>query len=1024
MRMTNRLSKWSRRSSQVVCLLAACGLMYACKDEFTLDDEKPSWLNSSIYESLQNRGNFKTYLRLLSDKDVNSANARPLSEVLSRTGSKTVFVANDEAWQKFFEHNATLPEANPWHSATSYENLSQAQKKLLIHTSMLNNSIVMENLASSEASGSNSPVRGEYMRRYTDVVVTDSITYVPSNQLPVSYSPVDKDYWWRFREENGGKGLYMVTDNTPSMMLHFTSEHLTKNTVTDEDFAIFMGQERVTSDVHIYGSKLVEKDGVCENGYVNVTDAPLCPVASMAEVIRTNGKTNIFSHMLDRYSAPFYDKTLSESYHDLHQEFEDSIFIKRYVSDNGYGHRKWAYEPGPLGTTDKYMPYKDDTSKDIIPSLKFDPAWNGLYDEVRVEKDMASMFIPSDEALWKYFTQGGGLQLIETYGDPNMVYESVDDLYKNIDNIPLGTLQSLINIIMIRSFVGSVPSKMTKLRDDAQEQLFYAEDIEKIDTCLLASNGAVYIMSDIYGPADYTSVTSPAYISKTNNIIKWAIYDQTYMGLNYYAYLKAMQSEFTFFLPSDSALLYYYDPTSMKSRTPRVMQLSYKNKTFPIEARNYNYYGLYNSTADNPAGTIGRAITGQGGTVQQGEITNRLKDILESHTIVHDGTNPIDGEDEYFLSKNGNAIKVVRDENGHVIKAMGGFQLENQRQHINTEIVGVTECDVTKPFEGLKNGQTYVMDSPLVPTFRSVYSILTNDDDQNRWDEEAWANNPYAEFYYLCQADAYDDIIKGCGLVDERWSSSEQKSAMKKFHVFVNDNGPDYNVQFFNNYRYTIFVPTNDAVRAAIAAGLPTWEQIEEDYKAHRKKEWDPETNDWKQSPDSRPDSIVYEYTDSLETTEDSLRIATKITYLTNFIRYHFADNSVFADKSPLADNEMVTSSFDSELGLFCKIHVDRIANGDETVLRVCDDQTYKVNPNQKMETVGEKNVIARDIACSKRPVGVVMTGISLDASSAAVIHQIDGVLNHTALVNGRYDSTWATPQAAKKYLKRYGTIK
>ena len=81
MRMTNRLSKWSRHSSRLVCLLAACGLMYACKDEFTLDDEKPSWLNSSIYESLQERGNFKTYLRLLSDKDVNPANARPLSEV-------------------------------------------------------------------------------------------------------------------------------------------------------------------------------------------------------------------------------------------------------------------------------------------------------------------------------------------------------------------------------------------------------------------------------------------------------------------------------------------------------------------------------------------------------------------------------------------------------------------------------------------------------------------------------------------------------------------------------------------------------------------------------------------------------------------------------------------------------------------------------------------------------------------------------------------------------------------------------
>ena len=180
MRMTNRLSKWSRYSSRVVCLLAACGLMYACKDEFILDDEKPSWLNSSIYESLEQKGNFRTYLKLLADKDVNPEGVRPLTDVLSRTGSKTVFVANDSAWDAFFAANAHLPEANPWHYATSYENLSQAQKKLLIHTSMLNNAIVMENLASSQSDGTSSPTRGEYMRRYTDVEATDSITFLES----------------------------------------------------------------------------------------------------------------------------------------------------------------------------------------------------------------------------------------------------------------------------------------------------------------------------------------------------------------------------------------------------------------------------------------------------------------------------------------------------------------------------------------------------------------------------------------------------------------------------------------------------------------------------------------------------------------------------------------------------------------------------------------------------------------------------------------------------------------------------
>ena len=1021
MRMRDRFSKWSRYTSRMACLLAACGLMNACKDDFLLDDEKPEWLNSSVYESLEQRGNFKTYLKLLSDKDVNPENVRPLSDVLSRTGSKTVFVANDSAWAEFFKHNAELPERNPWHYATSYENLSKAQKKLLIHTSMLNNAIVMENLASSEGSGQTAPIRGEYMRRYTDVEATDTVSYVSSAEVPYSYNPTDKDFWWRFREENGGNGLYMVNDSSLTMMLHFTSEHMTKNSVTDEDFKIFMGRERVTSDVHIYDAILKEKDGVCENGYVNVTEKPLCPLANMAEVIRTNGKTNIFSHMLDRYSAPYYCNDITRAYKTLHPEFKDSIFTKRYYSDLSFNHR-------PNSTQPDGNPYTGDEGGEV--SLKFDPGWNGYYDEVDVEKDMAAMFVPSDEALWTYFTEGGGLQLVETY-DPNYTpgqqYKDFDELYKSIDYVPLSTLKALINVIMLRSFVGSVPSKMTKLRDDAQEQLFYAEDIEKIDTCLLASNGAVYIMSDIYGPADYTSVTSPAYISKTNLVMKWAIYNgsvsgQTdYMGLNYYAYLKAMQSEFTFFLPSDNALQYYYDPTSFESTQKRLIQFAYKNQSFPITTACVTY--------TPETGEIGRKFTGAGASLQQAEVTNRLKDMLESHTIVHDGTNPINGEDEYFLTKNGAGMKVIRDENGHIVQVKGGFQLENERAGIShPENPGVDVCNVTKPFESLKNGQTFILDAPIIPTYRSVYSILTQDEGWvGKSDEAEWeAEDPYAKFYELCETN--EDIIKACGLVDTKnLSTTEQNSAMKKYRIFINDNGLDQNIQFFNNYRYTIFVPTNEAIEEAIANGLPTWEEIIEDYETVfevNKNEKDSLENEFDKSDYvmNEADSLRHEELIKI-LGEDSLRLQAKITYLTNFVRYHFADNSVFADKSELEENEMVTSSYDSDLGLFCKIHVDRVKEGGETVLRVRDD-----NSGIKYPTVGEKNVLARDISCSSSPVNTPMSTsskkITLDASSAAVIHSINGVLNHTELVDGRHDSTWATPASAKKYLKRYGTIK
>lgn len=1096
--MTNRLSKWSRHSTRMACLLAACGLMYACTDEFILDDEKPSWLNSSIYERLELEGNYKTYLKLLADKDVNREGERPLTDVLGRTGSKTVFVANDSAWDAFFAANAKLPESNPWHYATSYENLSQSQKKLLVHTSMLNNAIVMENLASSETSNNSSPVRGEYMRRYTDVLVTDSITYLSSKDLPQSYNyyydgGTDKDYWERFREIRGGKGIWLANDSTVPMMLHFTAEHMSRNNFKEkgpDDFEKIMGYPRSTSDVHIYDALLKQKDAVCENGYVNVTGKPLCPLPNMAEIIRTNGKTNIFSHILDRFSAPFYCEAITQAYKDIRPGFSDSIFIKRYFSENnystkgGYTSSPPLFEPGDnpaIKLYQVYDPYKTTEKPDMPGGLLFDPGWNGYYDEVDVRKDMAAIFVPNDAEMWHYFTKGGGQRLLKVHYAKEGTPEAFDwvppaegdteELFRQIDCIPLGTINSLINNFMQRSFVNSIPSKWGKLTDDAQEPLFEDVDVARemdLDTCLLASNGAIYVMNRTCVPADYRSITTPAFISNISKIMKSAIYagyegNPDYMSLNYYAYLKAMQSRFTFLLPTDNALRYYYDPASMKSRTPRVVEFSFIGGSFPVKVKLYKYNSPYSGSTE--VGTIGNALPGTT-KVENDEIKNRLKDILESHTIVHDGTNPMahmstnkklptqeyygipttDPLPDYYLSKNGNPVKAIRDTEDNIIGFKGGFQIENERMGIVGTAPGITDCGITEPNEA-DNGYTFVIDAPLVPTYRSVYSIFTNDFDQVKNNIPGVGGETiYSEFYNLCTADAYDNEIIGCGLVDERvlTTQKQRESALKKFRIFIDDKGLDFNVQFFNNYRYTIFVPTNAAVQSAIAAGLPTWEEIYEDYHSHCKPEMvespvvdekgnpvlDEDNNpkyEWIVKTDNDGEIV---YTDSLCTTADSVRIAAKITYLTNFVRYHFADNSVFADRTELAPNEMVTSSYDKEIELFCKIHVDRINNGHGADLRVCDDVSWKKNGNSMagaFTTIAEidgkdvRNILARDLSCSKAPTGTSMQGITINSSSAAVIHSIDGYLNHVALdADNRHDGTWKNIQSARKYLQRY----
>ncbi len=305
----------------------------------------------------------------------------------------------------------------------------------------------------------------------------------------------------------------------------------------------------------------------------------------------------------------------------------------------------------------------------------------------------------------------------------------------------------------------------------------------------------------------------------------------------------------------------------------------------------------------------------------------------------------------------------------------GGFQMENETAGLWNVNPGVTLNNVTDE-HNLSNGTTYVLDSPIIPSARSVYKVLTDDEDT------------YGEFYNLFAVD--EEIIKACGLVDvQNLTKSKQTSEMKKYYFFVDDNGPDYNVQFYNNYRYTVLAPTNAAVEAAIAAGLPSWESITEDYEECEKDE----------------DNV-------LVNGEDSLRLQTKIVYLTNFLRNHFLDNSVFVDKSTIEATEYVSASYNSEKGLFCKINVRRSGG----VLESKDD-----NDGECLTASGKVNVMPRDVSCSSSPkTASTMNGITIDATSFSVIHQIPGVMNHTELVGGRYDSTWSTAAKCKNYLSKF----
>lgn len=1044
MLMRNRLSNGSKHVAFAACMLALGANFSACTDDYVLDEQKPTWLNSSIYETLESNGGYTKFLTLIADPDVNSGDSEgsSLVEILSRTGSKTVFVADDKAWDSFFAGNAKLPKSNPWHGAQSYDKLTKSQKKLLLHTTMLNNAIVMENLASSSGS---TPVRGQYMRRLTDVELADSVEYIAVTDLPKSYWSIDRqanfdpatdvpevDQWSRVRDKENTEKQYdsiFIADTDEPLMVHFTNEFMTKNRITDEDFRIFMGRPRITTDVHINDAHLDSADITCQNGYVNMTEKPLVPLPSMAKVIHTNGRTKIYSHMLDRFSVPIqligYNQVMAQLYPGKF-DITDTLYIKEYYSDRSLGSTRSSNVP--RRTNHLGVAFADNKA-----SLRYDPGWNTYYrQDTDPWEDMGAMFVPNDQQMLAYFNEGGGKNLLTEYTlNPVGRYtlDNLEALYQDIDQIPLDKVARILNQGMFESFVGVVPSKMESQREEVTlEPIFLNADTKlvseggNIDTVMMASNGAVYIMNNVYVPSDFNCVATPAFIRSTNSIMYWAIYSDDflpegvtrYMGLNYFAYLKAMQSRFTFFLPNDEAMSYYYDPMSFTCKNPRVMRFIYTSGNFPFATGSYRGRRTI-ANYDIETGTIKGDMLSQ--SLTTAEIVNRLRMMLEHQTIVHqNGINAINTEeDEYYLSKNGMGIKVTRGTNEagqpRVIRAQGGFQLENEREGLTQgDNPGILYCNVVENGE-YKNGWTFTLDAPLIPAARSVFSVLSQikRGQKGLASEFVEEGNEYYKFFTLCEG-ADEELIKKSGVVDESLydiSKPEDKKklerAIDKYRTFVDNNAVDQNVQFFNNYRYTVFVPNNDAIEKAIQNGLPTWESIQEDY-----------------------DECDKDDDGNLTNTADSLRLQHKIIYLTNFIRTHFADNTVFADKSELTGTgglpvEMTTSSYDQEKGLFVKTFVQRVKTGGETVLQVRDNFSDDTQWREASNDEKYKNIMTCDRENSKTVKDASsLNGTTTSASSYAVVHLIDGVLNHEQLdADGQYPS-FTNAKESRAYIKRF----
>ena len=718
-----------------IALLVGGFVLSSCQ-KYDLDEKAPEGWGNSIYSWLDEQGNFTNTVRMINDLSY--------QEVLGKTGSKTLFVADDAAYERFFNNNS-------W-GVKRYENLSLAQKKMLLFGNMIDNSIQLNSLSTIQGK----PLKeGQAMRRFSALSEYDTIPVLKTQDMP------DNKYWKRHRES--GRDMVCMEDGSAVPMLLFLEAQLSNNRITNDDYNFLFNHmtDRQAGDASVNGINVVEDNIRCANGFIHRTGEVVTPLPNMAELIAKKPQVSLFNSLLERFCAPYPDgKDLAktERYNYLYGTNVDTVYTKHFFNEK----RGVEIDETPDGGS-------------VPAQLMFDPEWNSYYStsnkdqsegNAAEQRDMAVIMVPTDAAMREYW-KGTGKPLSENYASWN--------------DVPDDVIIKLLNVNMLPSFTSSVPSKFSAILNDANDPM--GVDVADIDSVWMTCNGAVYLTNKVYSPTAYVSVSFPALINRNMKIIDWAI-----TQCKYNVYLNALGSDYSFFIPTNDALIEYIDPCSYGKQNLQLLSFRW-DETKKADERVYAV--LYNYDKE----------TGERDSVgivnNYYRITKCLQDILDTHIVIG---RVWDGKNTYFRTKNGTGIRVTNPADESNMTVEGSFQM-NEGQPLRVTRV----YDQRKEVAG-GNGKSYVLEGqPIMGTRLTVYDQL--------------AAHPkyFGKFLELLEGSGLLETIHNLGTGNE----SDNKAC------------GGVNMSVFNTYHYTIYVPSNDAIEQLQKEGkLSSWEQVDEDHQA------------------------------------------------------------------------------------------------------------------------------------------------------------------------------------------------
>lgn len=871
--LKRRLAQWASFTCVAMLLAGGSVGVSSCKDD-TLLTGTPDWLGSSIYEELEERGSFTQTLALINDPDLSETN---YPDLLRRTGSMTMFVADDAAWARFLQKRGL----------SSVSQLSKAEKKNLLKASMINSAYLIDLLGNKAG---DPPTEGACMRHTTRVDATDSIPVLLAKDMP-EQAPTRDNYVDHWADVRSKSSIYLFQDLTAPPMMYLLPKYMTQNAFTEKDIQMLMGGTSTSSDLSLrrsyvngypiarnegkWGSRDTESTGVtkeflqditCQNGYIHIVEEVPEQLGNMAQVIASKPQFSTFHKLLERFSYP-----------DLYAEIEEngqtySYYTKQYFNTS-------------LNSAFGSYTKKDGTVVTVDDKLSIDPGWNRyiIYtanNQYGMDEDAAAMFVPNNDQMDAYLSPSGdGAAIGAKFG-------------YNWDNVPDNLVAPFINNCIQKSFRATLPSKLEAMKNTAAEPMGMTAD--DIKNCYLACNGVVYEVGSVFPAPEHEAVLFPALLRAdeegdmkfSNKIIT---YDPTALNTSnsdeaairnawklheFKAYLNSMSSTYSFLLPADAAYAYYVDPYSFtQNQKPAAWVFNMNSKVKdPLQATSYLLDEEGNITSK-------KAPTAAQPKIAQ--VANRLYDIIDNCIIVHGqkGAETFRPSQTIYQTKTGSPVQVTF-EGSKVTGVAGSMQINNGETTTIAEAFDMTDKG---------NGVTYIMNKLPQPTIITPDSLIND-------------VKKYPEYT------AFSRLLKS--------SSFYQRTNTLDGHLAIG-----HPISLFGNYHYTVYVPESATIDKLINDGkLPSDELIEGWESLETKlKDFDPA--DGQEAAYEAAQEMVKEHIDQINASID------------NFVQMHVQDGSVFLGGEQISNVRFETASVDMEMSRFRTLTINN--TGDAITVNV-----------------------------------------------------------------------------------------